>query len=164
MIGTWPCAAVAAALIGMGAAGQLGATPKTDVVVLAGTGRSFALGDRRVANLAPPSSELRVGFHVRPRLIVEGGLGLTAYPELVPSALVGLRVHPIVTGAGRHLFLRGGATTVLAVSGFDLALTSELGGVMRWQRLLGWLSVGGDRWILGPRMSVLARIGVGAEY
>lgn len=141
--------------------------PELSLVVLAGFGRSFALGERRVANLAPPSSEVRLGLRrgCAPWAVFEVALGGVVFPELVPTVGLGLRLHPLGrVPVARHGFVRAGVTALGSIDGFDLAVAGEAGVAITRQRLIGWLGVGGDRYLVAPRLVVQVRVGVGVIF
>jgi hypothetical protein len=76
-----------------------------------------------------------------------------------------LRAHPFAGVAGaRHLFVRGGVLGLVALDGFDLAVAGETGAAVTGGRLIGWASLGADRFLIGPRLVVLARLGVGVTF
>ncbi len=141
--------------------------PTLEVVVVTAIGQSFTLGPRRTANGAPPNAEVRVGW--RPRrarwAVAELGLGATVFPELVPTLGLGLRLHPLVDRAYvRHLFARVGASALIVVDGFDLAVGGEAGVAIARQRVVGWIGLGADRFVIQPRLVVQGRVGVGVTF
>jgi hypothetical protein len=140
--------------------------PRRSVVVLAATGVSLTLGDHRVVNNAPPSGELRLGWRTRHRLRVtpEAVVAGFVYPELVGAVGVGVRLNPLPATAGlRHLFVRG-AVQVLAARGSDVAPGVETGAAVEGGRLIAWLGLGADRFLVHPRLVVQARLGVGVWF
>jgi hypothetical protein len=148
-----------------------GAEPRPDprytAVALTAVGSSFTLGDRRAVNRAPPSAEVRLGL--RPRrarwAVAEVGLGITVYPELVPHLGLGLRVHPLTDVAyARHLFVRLGGSGLVALDGFDLSVGGEAGIAVNRQRVIGWVGLGADRFVIHPRLLVQGRVGVGVTF
>jgi hypothetical protein len=145
------------------------ATPAStrSAVVLATVGRSFPLGARRVANLAPPGAELRVGLRLRraPWAVPEVGLGFIVFPELVPTVSVGLRAHPLAGRAYlRHLFARAGATALAVTDGFDVALGGEAGVAISRARVIGWAGLGAERFLVNARVAAQLRLGVGVTF
>ena len=50
------------------------------------------------------------------------------------------------------------------VDGFDLAFGGELGAAFERGRLFGHIGLGGDRYFVGPRLVILARLGVGVTF
>lgn len=137
------------------------------LVFLTAQGVSFSLGRRRVINTAPPIAELRLARRVTraPWLVPEVGLGLVVFPEAVPFVGLGLRAHPLHSvPVVRHLFARGGVQALTVVDGFDLALGAELGAAIERGRLVGLIATGADRALVGPRLMLLARLGVGFTF
>ncbi len=159
-----------AVLVSLGSSSSALAEPSPDpyaAIVLAATGRSFSLGERRVANQAPPGAEIRLAY--RPWCarwsVPDLTLGVIVFPEVVPTLGVGYRVHPFMsTPAARHLFARVGAVGLVSIEGFDLAVTGEVGAAVTKHRLIGWLGLGADRYLLHPRVAVQVRLGVGLTF
>jgi hypothetical protein len=141
--------------------------PELSAVVVAGFGRSYSLGDGRVANLAPPTAEVRLGLRraCAPWAVPEVALGLIAFPETVPALGLGLRVHPFTSVPfARHSFVRGGVAGLVALDGFDLAVVVESGVAVTHQRVVGWLGIGADRFLVDPRVVAQLRVGVGVTF
>lgn len=140
--------------------------PEHSVTVLSSTGMSFALGDRRAANLAPPSVELRLARAMGwPRRVsFDVNLVGYAYPETVVAAGVGVRVHPLSNLPVGDIWYVRAATHALLARGSDLALSAESGLALEHARLLGWLGVGVDRFLLHPRAVVQVKVGFGVAF
>lgn len=140
---------------------------RNGVVVLTAQGASFSLGQRRVVNAAPPMVELRGTRRLlsAPWLVPDASLGLLVFPEAVPFVGLGLRAHPLArVSIARHLFARVATQALAVVDGFDLALGGELGAAVERGRLIGHVGVSADRYLVGPRLLLLARLGVGVTF
>ena len=159
-------------LLGVGLVAAVGSQARADrhsATVLTSVGSSTAT-TRRVANLAPPSLEVRYSYEpsALPRFAFDGGLAAIIFPETIPEARFGARLYPLRSEAAsilsKGLFVRLGAQALLDIDGFDYAPNTEIGLAAEASQLIGFVGASVSRYMRNPRVVTELRLGVGISF